>query len=165
MATADTQQTESMVDVMYVGRKPFAVDNVAGSGQTWTGNGDVKPVTEDEALVLEGFPDQWQRAPKTGEPPTPAQVDANAKAFFAKDGKATAALKRPPRDRTLAELQKDAKRKYGAILKSKSLKGALEELAALEEDDEHERGVGLSAATVKSVATRKAPPAKSAKKR
>ena len=155
MATTDTneQDTESMVDVMYVGRKPFAVDNVAGSGQVWNGRGDVKPVTEDEAHILTGFPDQWAIKATNGKVPTEAEVDACVKAFYAAGGRLGEPRKEPI-DRTLAELQKEAKRKYGAILKAKTVKAALAELAELEDQDEQDRGIGVSAATIRSVATR-----------
>lgn len=48
------------VPVEYVGKKPFAVDNVAGSGKVWAGKGDVQMVSEDKALKLANFPDQWK---------------------------------------------------------------------------------------------------------
>ena len=51
---------EKMVRVKYVGKKPHAIDNVASSGKTWTGHGDVQVVTEAQAEKLCKFPDQWE---------------------------------------------------------------------------------------------------------
>lgn len=50
------------VPIVYVGKKPFAVDNVAGSGKAWNGNGDVQTVTPAQAKVLIRFSDQWMLA-------------------------------------------------------------------------------------------------------
>lgn len=47
------------VNVVYVGKKPFARDNVAGSNKTWAGAGDVQEVTDQQARVLIKYPDQW----------------------------------------------------------------------------------------------------------
>lgn len=56
------------VPIVYVGKKPFAVDNVAGSGKAWNGNGDVQTVTPAQAKVLIRFSDQWKLAnSKTAE--------------------------------------------------------------------------------------------------
>ena len=48
-----------LVDIKYVGKKPFALDNVAGSGKLWNGNGDVQTVTANQAKTLLKYPDQW----------------------------------------------------------------------------------------------------------
>lgn len=50
----------SLVQVVYVGRKPFAVDNVAQSGKQWMGHGDVQEVTPAQARLLVKYPDQWR---------------------------------------------------------------------------------------------------------
>ena len=47
------------VKVKYVGKKPFAIDNVSGSRKQWHGNGDVQEVTDAQAKVLTKYPDQW----------------------------------------------------------------------------------------------------------
>jgi hypothetical protein len=51
-----------LVAVKYVGKKPHAYDNIARSGVTWNGNGDVQEVTEAQAAALIKFPDQWELA-------------------------------------------------------------------------------------------------------
>lgn len=50
-----------MVKIIYVGKKPTAFDNVARSGKTWQGNGDIQEVTEEQAKILLTYPDQWAR--------------------------------------------------------------------------------------------------------
>lgn len=55
------------VRVEYVGRKPFAVDNVSGSGKCWNGPGDVQVVTEDQAEALAKYPDQWVVVGEAGD--------------------------------------------------------------------------------------------------
>jgi hypothetical protein len=50
-----------LVAVVYVGLKPSAYDNVAGSGKIWHGKGDVQHVTELQATTLCKYPDQWNR--------------------------------------------------------------------------------------------------------
>lgn len=49
----------TIIKVKYVGKKPFAVDNVARSGKCWNGPGDVQEVTDAQALVLTSYADQW----------------------------------------------------------------------------------------------------------
>lgn len=52
----------TLVDIKYVGKKPFALDNVAGSAKLWNGNGDIQPVTQAQAKILLKYPDQWALA-------------------------------------------------------------------------------------------------------
>lgn len=49
------------VKIIYVGKKPSAYDNVARSGKTWAGNGDVQEVTMEQAAILLKYPDQWAK--------------------------------------------------------------------------------------------------------
>lgn len=51
-----------MIDVIYIGKKPSAIDNVAASGKTWAGNGDVQSVTPGQARRLVAYADQWALA-------------------------------------------------------------------------------------------------------
>lgn len=48
-----------LIPVVYVGKKPEAFDNVARSGKTWNGYGDIQEVTDAQAKLLIKFPDQW----------------------------------------------------------------------------------------------------------
>ena len=52
----------SLIKIVYVGKKPYCFDNVAGSGKCWNGKGDVQEVTEAQAKQLLKFPDQWDVA-------------------------------------------------------------------------------------------------------
>lgn len=49
----------TLIKIKYVGRKPFAIDNVASSGKVWNGEGDVQEVTDRQARILLKYPDQW----------------------------------------------------------------------------------------------------------
>lgn len=49
----------TMIALVYVGNKPAAYDNIARSGKTWNGPGDIQEVTEVQARQLLKFPDQW----------------------------------------------------------------------------------------------------------
>lgn len=49
----------SSIKVKYIGKKLFAIDNVAGSGKLWNGNGDVQEVTPAQAKRLIKHEDQW----------------------------------------------------------------------------------------------------------
>ncbi len=49
-----------LIEVIYVGNKPHAYDNVARSGKSWAGKGDIQEVTDAQAKLLLKFPDQWQ---------------------------------------------------------------------------------------------------------
>ncbi|MDE4918270.1 hypothetical protein ACUXAV_000309 [Cupriavidus metallidurans] len=69
-----------MIEIIYVGKKPWTRDNVAGSGKAWDGPGDVQEVTENQAKVLLKYPDQWalaneKDAEKVGGPVTVAVTD------------------------------------------------------------------------------------------
>ncbi len=48
-----------LVSIVYVGTKPTAYDNIARSGVTWDGCGDVQQVTDVQAKQLLRYPDQW----------------------------------------------------------------------------------------------------------
>ena len=62
----------NLVKVKYVGNKAAAYDNVARSGVTWSGRGDVQEVTDVQAKQLLKFPDQWELVNKSDA----AQVNA-----------------------------------------------------------------------------------------
>lgn len=52
----------AFVKLRYVGKKLVAIDNVARTGITWNGNGDVQEVPDHAAKALLKFPDQWELA-------------------------------------------------------------------------------------------------------
>lgn len=51
-----------LIPVVYIGNKEFAVDNVARSGKTWKGNGDIQEVTAAQAKLLLKHPKAWALA-------------------------------------------------------------------------------------------------------
>lgn len=57
-----------MIEIIYVGRKKNAIDNVSGSGKVWTGKGDVQGVTERQARILLKYPDQWELTKDSDKP-------------------------------------------------------------------------------------------------
>lgn len=65
------------VKIVYVGKKPTATDNVARSGKTWMGNGDVQEVTLPQANILLKYPDQWAMAPDQEKPDGDGGDDSN----------------------------------------------------------------------------------------
>lgn len=50
---------DTLIEIVYVGKKPWARDNVAGSGKAWDGPGDVQEVTVNQAKMLLKYQDQW----------------------------------------------------------------------------------------------------------
>lgn len=58
MSILDEPQ-EPMVNVVYIGPKITAFDNVSGSGLIWYGAGDVKAVTVEQAKKLVKHPTVW----------------------------------------------------------------------------------------------------------
>lgn len=51
-----------LIQIKYVGKKPFAFDNIANSGKGWNGPGDVQEVTAPQAKLLLKYADQWALA-------------------------------------------------------------------------------------------------------
>src|SRR3982750_4339956 len=106
-----------MVAVRYVGKKPTAIDNVAGSGKTWNGKDDVQEVTEAQARRLIKHPDQWQLvdesdAAAVGKAPVVTVTDEDGKpADVDEDG-----LKKPLEKMNKAELIAYAKVRYNKEL-------------------------------------------------
>lgn len=51
-----------LIPIVYIGNKEVAIDNVARSGKTWNGNGDVQEVTVSQAKILLKHPKAWALA-------------------------------------------------------------------------------------------------------
>lgn len=49
----------TLIPIVYLGNKTFAFDNVAHSGKSWKGNGDVQEVTHTQAKALLKHPKIW----------------------------------------------------------------------------------------------------------
>lgn len=74
-----------LIEVMYVGNKPHAFDNVARSGKSWAGKGDVQEVTDAQAKLLIKFPDQWQLADEADREAVETPVSITGKDEDGKD--------------------------------------------------------------------------------
>lgn len=48
-----------MAKIRYVGSKPSKMDNIAGTGVVWNGNGDVKNIPDRVVPLLLAHPDVW----------------------------------------------------------------------------------------------------------
>lgn len=136
---------EGVVFVMYVGSKPYAIDNVAGTGLTWEGRGAVQPVPAAKAKKFLQFPDQWW---PEGPVPTPEEVAARMKEFFA--GNAIpqgVVLPKDLAEMDEAELVEYAFKEYGQHLKPTLTRAQLlEEISALEIAAQEEGGAAATVA-------------------
>jgi hypothetical protein len=123
-----------LIKIVYVGKKPFAYDNVAKSGKVWQGNGDVQEVTEDQAKQLLKYPDQWdvvdaEDAGILNTSSTTEVTDEDGEKVNVDD----ADLKKPLEKMTKAELVALAKAKWGKELDATTGKKLL--IDAIEEFD------------------------------
>lgn len=125
-----------LVPVVYVGNKPEAYDNIARSGKTWAGKGDIQEVTEAQAKLLVKFPDQWQLADATDveRVETPTSITATDT-----DGQEVAVdpevFKQPIEKMTKVELVAYAKDKFGKDLDvNKGKKLLLDQIEEWERD-------------------------------
>lgn len=126
-----------MAQVKYIGRKAIAVDNVAGSGAVWSGNGDVQAVTDRQARILVKYPDQWTLADESQsilvkkEPVT---------AFINPDGDRVevpeSALKKP-----LEHMDADELRAYALEFYQKSFGPRMSRKRLIDEIEELQRGM------------------------
>ena len=90
-----------MADIFlkYVGKKPFAIDSIGGTGVIWEGNGDIQPVPEGVAEKLLKHPDQWERATSKAAEKAAAEkaaAEAGKKKTGAKESKAPVTAPEPP---------------------------------------------------------------------
>lgn len=133
-----------LVSLVYVGNKPAAYDNIARSGKTWNGAGDVQEVTEAQAKQLLKFPDQWQLADGTDiervEHTESIKVtdEDGDKVVIDPD-----AFKKPVEKMTKAELVAYAASKWGKELDvNKSKKDLIDLIEEFERDLDVTVGVG-----------------------
>ena len=115
-----------LIKVVYVGKKPVAFDNVARSGKSWAGEGDIQEVTDAQAKLLIKFPDQWQLANKKDRasvetPESITGTDDNGKAVTVDPE----SLKQPIEKMSKAELTALAMDRWGKELDSKLSKKAM----------------------------------------
>ena len=107
----------NLIPIVYVGNKPHAFDNVAHSGKSWKGNGDIQHVTDAQARMLLKYPDQWMLANNADQ----AVIDAPQSIQGQdEDGNAVAilpeSLKKPIEKMSKAELMAFAKETLGKAL-------------------------------------------------
>lgn len=120
----------NLVPVVYVGNKPHAFDNVAHSGKSWQGKGDVQEVTDAQAKVLTKYPDQWALVDLADMARVNAPVSIQA---TDEDGDSVAidpdALNKPLERMSKAELVAYASEKLGQKLDArKSTKGMIDQI-------------------------------------
>lgn len=120
------------INIVYVGKKPFAYDNVAKSGKCWAGKGDVQAVTPNEAKQLLKYPDQWALADAADaeavNTPTTTEVQGeNGETVNVPD----ADLTKPLEKMSKSELAAFAKAKFGKKLDAR--KATKELIDAIEE--------------------------------
>lgn len=105
------------VNIVYVGNKPHAFDNVAKSGKSWEGKGAVQQVTDKQAKILLKYPDQWALENEGDQavvdtPNTVDSVGENGEAVVVNEED----LKKPLERMTKPELVAFAKDKWGKDL-------------------------------------------------
>ncbi|MES2320006.1 MAG: hypothetical protein V4631_21200 [Pseudomonadota bacterium] len=120
------------IAVKYVGAKLFSIDNVAKSGKTWAGNGDVQHVTPAQAKILTSYKDQWALDDATdvdamNGPNMIETKDADGATVLTDAADLTGA----PEKMNAQELIAYAKAKYNKTLKPRSRKLLLDEVMAL----------------------------------
>jgi len=133
-----------LVQVQYVGNKPSAHDNVARSGLTWNGYGDIQEVTESQAKILTRYPDQWMLLNEDDQ----ARVDVPEDIKVVdEDGDTViidpASFNKPIERMTKAEIVAYAKNKFGKDIDvSKAKKLLIDMVEEFERDLDVTIGVG-----------------------
>lgn len=126
----------NLIKLVYVGNKPAAYDNIARSGKTWNGKGDIQEVTDAQAKLLLKFPDQWQLVDAKDkaaiEAPVSISVTDEAGDVEVVDPDA---LKKPIEKMSKTELSALAKNKWGKDLNvNKNRKDMIDQIEEWERD-------------------------------
>ena len=128
----------NLVPVVYVGNKPHAFDNIAHSGKSWQGKGDVQEVTDAQAKLLLKYPDQWALANEADRAAVEAPVSIEGKD---ENGEAVTIdpddLKKPLEKMNKAELAALAKQSW-----DKELDPAMTKKAMIDQIEEWQRELG-----------------------
>lgn len=125
-----------LIKIRYVGKKPFAFDNVAGSGKCWSGAGDVQEVSAAQARSLLKYPDQWaavdaEDAARAAAPVTVEVTDEDGQGAHVD----RAALAKPLEKMSKTELVALAQAKFGKRLDArKSTKHLIDAIEEFERD-------------------------------
>lgn len=129
-----------LIKLVYVGNKPSAYDNIARSGVTWNGKGDIQEVTDAQAKLLLKFPDQWQLVNASDEQAVNAPVSITS---TDEDGNEVVidpeTLKQPLERLNKAELVAMAQNKWNKTLSVNSSKKDL-----IDQIEEFERDLDVS---------------------
>jgi hypothetical protein len=125
-----------LIALRYVGKKPAAYDNIARSGVTWKGHGDVQEVNDAQAKLLLKYPDQWVLANKNDQAAIDAPVSITVED---EDGDSVAidpeALTKPLENMSKAELKALAQEKWGQELDArKSTKAMIDQIEEWQRD-------------------------------
>ena len=128
----------NLVPVVYVGNKPHAFDNIAHSGKSWQGKGDVQEVTDAQAKLLLKYPDQWALANEADRAAVEAPVSIQAQD---ENGEAVTIdpddLKKPLEKMNKAELAALAKQSW-----DKELDPAMTKKAMIDQIEEWQHELG-----------------------
>lgn len=128
----------SLVPVVYVGNKPHAFDNIAHSGKSWQGKGDVQEVTDAQAKLLLKYPDQWALANEADRATVDAPVSIQSQD---ENGEAVTIdpddLKKPLEKMNKAELSALAKQSW-----DKELDPAMTKKAMIDQIEEWQHELG-----------------------
>lgn len=128
----------NLVPVIYVGNKPHAFDNIAHSGKSWQGKGDVQEVTDAQAKLLLKYPDQWALANEVDRAAVEAPVSIEGKD---ENGEAVTIdpddLKKPLEKMNKAELSALAKQSW-----DKELDPAMTKKAMIDQIEEWQHELG-----------------------
>ena len=128
----------NLVLVVYVGNKPHAFDNIAHSGKSWQGKGDVQEVTDAQAKMLLKYPDQWALANEADRAAVDAPVSIQSQD---ENGEAVTIdpddLKKPLEKMNKAELAALAKQSW-----DKELDPAMTKKAMIDQIEEWQHELG-----------------------
>jgi len=128
----------NLVPVVYVGNKPHAFDNIAHSGKSWQGKGDVQEVTDAQAKLLLKYPDQWALANEADRAVVDAPVSIQSQD---ENGEAVTIdpddLKKPLEKMNKAELSALAKQSW-----DKELDPAMTKKAMIDQIEEWQHELG-----------------------
>lgn len=125
-----------LVEILYVGNKPTAYDNIARSGAVWQGPGDVQKVTDAQAKLLLKYPDQWSLVNRDDQELVNAPVSISVED---EDGDEVAidpeVLRKPLERMSKSELRALAKDRWGKDLSVKqSTKTMIDQIEEWERD-------------------------------
>ena len=128
----------NLVQVVYVGNKPHAFDNIAHSGKSWQGKGDVQEVTDAQAKLLLKYQDQWALANEADRAAVEAPVSIQSQD---ENGEAVTIdpddLKKPLEKMNKAELSALAKQSW-----DKELDPAMTKKAMIDQIEEWQHELG-----------------------